>query len=933
MSRQEKRTRIRVISPKLQLRGQDALTGSYPTNVRFSLDGRTGNYKVGYNDVQTIVFGSRSNGTSWQDNMIGYWTMQRLGLTDSSVGNVTFESELSGSIGNGIFPFLDYNSARLASKYFTSIGVSQSYGHYGKGYDVNLYNASPVAPIKPPNTFPYLEPNKSYDFNPYFSAYGIMKADPMLITATDSPLLIQNLDADKTLFEFSNFTGPYPKGYFDNFTIAGWFYYNSSNQNAVNSHILVAGPCRKDPWGVEYVDYYAGAIEDGAGGLKFQVSFISSSYSADSIQLDTDSVPDLVGKWYHFAFTYNGRGTYTVPPFDINSIKVYTNGELVNPNAISANGGGFNGYNTDTAVELGLSSGYLFGLNANITGSIGELAVFDRVLTADEIAEIYYSQVPLHKKRRVIAGTSIDLDNDPYPVDAGEYMTTFNRDGMLVTGSIVKGIGDNQEWVHFSPGQEMQPFHDQLQYAADAKGDSIQNPFFATGSAITDVGEGFNSPLWSKNKIEIPIPVATNTQLSVNTGKLGNKFETSYNSPMAYYNFQTNIWEPIGVGLPLNVTSSLEDYYGYYPVGFPNSLLPIAVTKGDVSNIGYTGNGFGFPFHPKFHATGSQTLNISNYITEPFVLEKAVLEMGNLTYELSDIDPTVISSVKPISASCATFFILNQRYNQNFNYNFTFNDGAITPVSASVPSDYCLTKDDFDLNQTTRIDTVRDIVGFSQLFSVASLTPLKDLGFLTSNLQDLLPITSNDVVVRSQVPNYLGVQYVNVRPVFSMSMGSPTLGPNAIGVNFLQYYNNLASSTKKQVFGYDGYRNGLSMLQPTTRGLTNDLFASYNLQPQLTAIASIDIQWPAEKFKINPYILNPKDKLILGFQMPVSQYPVAYINTSAAGIESTFTIHETVSQNLPAKLVLYGSYIRGNKEYNDGTNQLLSSDGIHEVIE
>jgi len=937
MSRQEKKTRIKVVPPKLQLRGQDALSGSYPTNVRFSLDGRTGNYKVNYNDVQTIVFGTRSNGTAWQDNLVGYWTMQRLGPTGSSVGNVTFESELSGSIGNGIFPFLDYNSARLASKYFTSIGVSQSYGHYGKGYDVNLYNASPVAPIKPPNTFPYLEPNKSYDFNPYFSAYGIMKADPALVTSTDSPLLIQNLDADKTLFEFSNFTGPYPKGHFDQFTVAGWFYYNSSNQNAVNSHILVAGPCRKDPWGVEYVDYYAGAIEDGTGGLKFQVSFISSSYSADSIQLDTDSVPDLVGKWYHFAFTYNGRGTYTIPAFDINSIKVYANGKLVNPNAISANGGGFNGYNTDTAVELGLSSGYLFGLNANITGSIGELAVFDRVLTADEIAEIYYSQVPLHKKRRVIAGTSVDLDNDPYPVDAGEYMTTFNRDGMLVTGSIVKGVGDNPQWVHFSPGQEMQPFMDQQQFAADAKGASVQNSFFATGSAETLVGEGFNSPLWSKNKIEIPIPVVTDTDLYVATGKLGNKFETSYNSPMAYYNFQTNTWEPIGVGLPLNVTSSLEDYYGYYPVGFPNSLLPRATIESTLSNIGYAGNGFGFPFHPKFHATSSQTLDISKYITEPFVLEKAVLEVGKVSFQIVNIDSTVISSKNPVSASCATFFILNQRENQSFNYSFEFNNAIEkTYVSASVPINYSLTKDDFDLNQTTRVDTVRDIVGYSQIFSVASLTPLKDLGFGNSNLQELLPITSNDIVVRNQVPNYLGVQYNNIKPVFSMSMCSPVLGTNFIGVNIIEYYNDLISNNKIQIFGYDGYRNGLSMLQPTTRGLTNDLFASRNLEPNLTAtlkLLGIDITWPAEKFKVNPYILNPKDKLVLGFQMPISQFPVEYINTSAAGVESTFTIHETVSQNLPAKLVLYGSYIRGNKEYNDGTNQLLSSETIHEVIE
>lgn len=510
---------------------------------------------------------------------------------------------------------------------------------------------------------------------------------------------------------------------------------------------------------------------------------------------------------------------------------------------------------------------------------------------------------------------------------------------IVTTGSVRSRIIEGLPFFHFSPGQEIQPFSDQLQYAADAKGALVQNPFFATGSAETLVGEGFNSPLWSKNKIEIPIPVATDTELFVATGKLDGSFTTTYDSPMAYYNFEKNTWEPIGVGLPLNVTSSLEDYYGYYPIGFPNSLLPVLTRKSQLSNIGYAGNGFGFPFHPKFHATASQTLDMSNYITETFVLEKAVLEMGNLTYELVDIDSTIISSRNPVSVSCATFFILNQRYNQNYNYNFEFNQFTVRkPVSASVPINYSLTKDDYDSNKTTRVDTVRDIIGFSQLFSVASLTPLKDLGFLTSNLQELLPITSNDIVIRNQTPTYLGVQYFNVKPVFSMSMGSPPLGINLISANIISYYNNLLfPNVQSQFFGYDGYRNGLSMQQPTTRGLTNDLFASYNLDPDITALIktlyNADTTSPAEKFKVNPYILNPKDKLILGFQMPISQIPVEYINTSAAGIESKYTIHETVSENLPAKLVLYGSYIRENKEYNDGTNQLLSSETIHEVIE
>ena len=58
MSRQEKKTRIRMLPPRIQLQQRDALTGSYPTNVRFSIDGRTGDYNINFNDRYSVVFTS-----------------------------------------------------------------------------------------------------------------------------------------------------------------------------------------------------------------------------------------------------------------------------------------------------------------------------------------------------------------------------------------------------------------------------------------------------------------------------------------------------------------------------------------------------------------------------------------------------------------------------------------------------------------------------------------------------------------------------------------------------------------------------------------------------------------------------------------------------------------------------------------------------------
>lgn len=946
MSRQEKKTRIRVIPPKLQLRGQDALTGSYPTNVRFSTDGRTGNYNIGYNDVQTVVFGTGSFGTEWQNDIVGYWTMQRYGSAGSTnIYETIFSGETPVTRSTTIYPTIEFNPdpGPPSGSKFTNSGIEQSYPYIGKGYDVNLQN---IKISDNSGDLRNIEPNKSYDFKPYFSAFGTLQDAGLTFT---NPLLIQNSPIDQ--FAFTGVVSPVPgKLIYESFSFAGWFFYDSTTPNADNQLFLIAGPCRSPTIDFNKVDYGVSVSETATPGLlQFSVAFASGSV-ANRISFVSNTVSNLIGTWFHFAFTYDGRTTGT--PVLPSSIKAYVNGERLN-GTVASFGAGFSSYNTSVPIQIGTSFLQLRCNNSHVFGKMADVAFFRGELTSAEVAELYNSRVPWHKKQRVIAGTSITLDNDPCPVDAGEYMTTFNRDGMLVTGSVVSGIGDNTQWVHFSPGQEMQPFHDQQQYAVDAKGNIVKNPFFATGSAETSVGEGFNSPLWSKNKIEIAIPVAADTELQTYVGPNGFGFVTTDYSPMAYYNFAKNIWEPIGVGLPLNVTSSRNAYYDNYPIGFPNSLgifdIP-AETINNVKNIAYCTNGLGFPFHPKYHATSSQVLDMSQYITEPFLLEKAVIELGPIKYEIGKVNAAYLASENPVSSSVTTFFLLNQRYNQNINYieNFYFNFfGTIDyTVSSSVPTNKPLTKNDYDTSKTTYINTVRDVIGFSQIFAVAGTTPLNEIivasnniiyGQKTGSLAELLPITSNDILIRSSSTSFAGVQY-DIEPVFSMSMCTPTIGENLIGTNFLNY-NNLTYF----LFGNNGYRNALGMLQPTTRGLVNDLYNSPNLEPEITeayrSLLNTKVSYPTDKFRVNPYVLYPQDKIILGCQMPISKDPPLLVaGAGIPGPEGILTIKETSSSGTSStksspKLTLYGSYIRENKEYNDGTNQLLSSNAIHEVIE
>lgn len=94
-----------------------------------------------------------------------------------------------------------------------------------------------------------------------------------------------------------------------------------------------------------------------------------------------------------------------------------------------------------------------------------------------------------------------------------------------------------------------------------------------------------------------------------------------------------------------------------------------------VGSISSPTNVFGFPSHPKYHATGSQEIVMSEYITKPFVLEKIVYEF-NVGHHVGKADShlTSAASIKtldstsgnqPLSTeidlSTVTFFLLNQR--------------------------------------------------------------------------------------------------------------------------------------------------------------------------------------------------------------------------------------------------------------------------------
>lgn len=914
MSRQEKKTRIKMLPPKVQLQQRDALTGSYPTITRFSTDGRTGNYPISYNDLQTIVFTSNSTNTSWQNNLVAYWTMQRNIENNGLIGGIALQTEKN--INNFSKGFLDATlTNNFATSLFTKYGISEDFPFIGKAYDINLTTITQSHNL----TIPNFIPNKNYNFKPSFSFFA--QAEQSNTTRVSA--LVQYVDSNKSLCAFTGSwnEGPSP------FTIAGWFKINDK-LNEQNTYELIQGPNRFSNYINSYAaDYFLGIVDSPTPSSK-QIYFYVYSGSAGSLQASTNELNERIffNNWFHIAATYDGKTKRSVLPnprgtADSNSLKIYLNGQKISNAAGSI--GNFSGFLSGSLPQYGVSFlNFIKGAGTmTATGSVAETVFFNKELSAQEISEIYNSQVPLNKKGRILAGTSINIDNNPYPVDSSEYMTSFNGDGMLITGSIVKGIGDNPEWVHFTPGQEMSPFRDNDQPAVDGK--SVRNSFYATGSAVSDVGEGFTSPLWSKNKIEIDISTASSTSLLTfcqGTGQTKN---------LAYYNFSSKTWEPLAG----NHGPATNGDVGVAKMAFTPSLM--TWTNGlEPGNKGSASTSFGFPFHSLYAATSSQLLSMKEYIKEPFLLEKVVVLFTASFHsgidEVFKKDEQYDFDGNPIEFSSSyavnNFFILNQRrYNlaeKNIFSGF-YDDTLSYYINTKIPNG--------------NVITIRDLIGygsiasFNNAFGWAYTASVDPQALYAGRWQRDLNII--DTIISDATKSLWSGQYE-----LSFSIKSPT----KFGDTNESFVSGYPKALAWQTFDGGVFADGLGHIQnggslglgeitPSGRNFVSPL---KTLNPIVTTTPTyggikVPIVPVSEYTKVNPYLLMPNDNIVLGWSAATMD-DYSFIGNSTITYQTASIL--TIAAG-PAKIVLYGSYIRENKEYNDGTNQLLSSDSVHEVIE
>ena len=227
-----------------------------------------------------------------------------------------------------------------------------------------------------------------------------------------------------------------------------------------------------------------------------------------------------------------------------------------------------------------------------------------------------------------------------------QQVATPNLNSTLVAeGQVIKGVADAN--ISFTPGERFRPFTEEFLFAAEPA--SRTDPFYLTGSSLDAVGPGFTGNLGDKVKLEFDLSTPTATHCGFGEGWAGGmgSMTPDYHwaptrgfSPMIYFNRKLRRWEPIGSGSNM-LDGDPEDDNGYggkgfsltpnenwfnnSTIGFNTTFRYIPITKKALTSWGTPIGNFGFPGHPKFHATSSMQFPLSGVLDRPFVAEKWVL--------------------------------------------------------------------------------------------------------------------------------------------------------------------------------------------------------------------------------------------------------------------------------------------------------------------
>ena len=540
-------------------------------------------------------------------------------------------------------------------------------------------------------------------------------------------------------------------------------------------------------------------------------------------------------------------------------------------------------------------------------------------------------------KRYVISATPFD-DNDAIRfhgfggsdgltgnVILGQQLSTFSKfTGSLVANtnlvpdltvtssqtSVVPGISDAR--VRFTPGVDYKPYIEDFNESLGRM--STNDPYWATGSSVSEVGPGFSMPVWSKTKLEIDISPAETTKVYWSTGSS----QAQMSSGLYYYNFDLKRFESHGD----YSTGSNVDYLSQNPDHVTGSYLAFCPARGFTNLPMRLGDGHplstaGFPFDQKFNATSSQHFDTSQLIQYPFLVEKMV-------YEFSGSLPFLRTTTN--FPNITQFFIMNEM-------NYPISGDLPGSASRIITSSYRAGRSEATLgfhpfvSQSFIVNRARDLVTYTMMSCFDASTVSNNLN--TNKTQDGFGRDFN-ILVADAATAQTGTF------VMSASLRSPV--PNE-GAGHMQSREVATSNGTAVLKNNFGGRTGTGIAPNGTmspRSFTDTVAAitpSSSFTPSSAEYATIVLS--DKQSEVSPYLLLPGDRLVFGWanqQQPVFNSTLRAESNLAGvapmrGEDGRLTIAPG-----RGKVTLYGSILKDGKEFHNGINQNLTSDAVHEDV-
>lgn len=489
---------------------------------------------------------------------------------------------------------------------------------------------------------------------------------------------------------------------------------------------------------------------------------------------------------------------------------------------------------------------------------------------------------------QLISGSKFATNNEQY---TSMSMGTGNP-------NLVKGISD--VWIPPSRngGETYAPFLEYNLHASDGK--SRGDEFFSVGSSLSEVGEGFDQPLWSKTKVELSLPVNTTTFLQHVSG-------AGEDRPLAYYDWGLKKFQVLGP------TKRLDEYYqnmvdgaAIFALYFQekciafgpslNSSRGIGAQEG--RNYGTPVNSWGFPWHAKWlPPSQSLYLPLTGSLTGPFLLEKVVLTFSGA------YSPGTYGSGDDGFLGQVTFFLLNYHKVGKVSVSESVKvKGTLTATStiAGLGQGYQHGLGNLDLVTHLQLSTTSP--GSSSLVSTYEYGREGTLSGSTTGW-------TGSVVLNGKVKS--PGKYTTAGLMYLPTAAAAGLTGNSANYKSYQLESPISGRTGMTLAYGRNYLEQISGQGATDSETFDDRTLGWSRQP----------------YRTNPCWLLPEDNLVIGVQVPLPG------DWRGFGIDgATVGPNLTLPAGSKVTLTLYGSYVRDDGEVHDTVGISLTSPSCSEPI-